>query len=139
MYFISYSTGVIKDLLCARWCGSVIKNLPANTGEEGSVPGLGRSPVGRNGNPLQYPCLENPMDRGSWQATVHGSSQEAGCDLACRQCAGCCFRLTEVKEKGPQRRQILSMQIKHINSKSKCYMLLDHSLINGKMKGNLHF
>jgi len=38
---------------------------------QGSVPGLGRSPGGGHGNPLQYSCLENPMDRGAWQATVH--------------------------------------------------------------------
>ena len=42
------------------------------------------------------------MDRGSWQATVHGSSQGVGHDLACRQRGRCCFRLTEVKEKGSQ-------------------------------------
>ena len=50
------------------------KNLPANAGDgadKGSVPGLGRSPGEGNGNPLQYSCLENPMDRGAWQATVH--------------------------------------------------------------------
>ena len=40
--------------------------------EQGSIPGLGRSPGEENGNPLQYSCLENPMDRGAWQATVHG-------------------------------------------------------------------
>ena len=39
--------------------------------DEGSIPGLGRSPGGGHGNPLQYSCLENPMDRGAWQATVH--------------------------------------------------------------------
>ena len=39
--------------------------------EMGSIPGLGRSPGGGHSNPLQYPCLENPMDRGAWQATVH--------------------------------------------------------------------
>ena len=52
----------------------VVKNLPASTGDlrdVGSVPRLGRSPGERNGNPLQYSCLENPMDRGAWQATVH--------------------------------------------------------------------
>ena len=43
--------------------GSVVKNLPANAGVAGSVPGLGRSPGEGNGNPLQYSCLENPMDR----------------------------------------------------------------------------
>ena len=45
---------------------------PANTGDMGSIPGSGRSPEEGSGNPLQYSCLENPMDRGAWQATVHG-------------------------------------------------------------------
>ena len=52
----------------------MVKNLPANAGDIrdiGSVPGLGKSPGGGYGNPLQYSCLENPMDRGDWQATVH--------------------------------------------------------------------
>ena len=52
----------------------VIKNPSANVGDlrdAGSVPGLGRSPGGGHGNPLQYSCLENPMDKGAWQATVH--------------------------------------------------------------------
>ena len=43
-----------------------------NSGDLGLIPGLGRSPGEGNGNPLQYSCLENPMDRGSWRATVHG-------------------------------------------------------------------
>ena len=43
--------------------GSVVKNPPANVGDVGSIPGLGRSPGGGNSNPLQYSCLENPMDR----------------------------------------------------------------------------
>ena len=54
--------------------GSVVKNLPANagdTGDPGSITGLGRSPGGWHGNPLQYSCLENRMDRGVWRATVH--------------------------------------------------------------------
>ena len=50
----------------------VVKNLPANAGDLGSIPGLGRAPGEGNGNPLQYSCLENPMDRGAWWATVHG-------------------------------------------------------------------
>ena len=55
--------------------GSLIKNLPASAGDtrdEGSIPGSGRSPGVGNGNQLQYSCLENPMNRGAWQATVHG-------------------------------------------------------------------
>ena len=52
--------------------GSVVKNPPANAGDTGSIPGSGRSSGDGNGNPLQYSCLENPMDRGAWQATVHG-------------------------------------------------------------------
>ena len=56
--------------------GSVVKNLPATAGDLGSVPGLGRSPGEVNDNPLQYSCLGNPMDRGSWWATVHGVAKE---------------------------------------------------------------
>ena len=54
--------------------GSVVKKSPAKaaaTGDSGSIPGLGRSPGGGNGNPLQYSCLKNAMDRGAWRATVH--------------------------------------------------------------------
>ena len=51
--------------------GAVVKNLPANAGDTHSIPGSGRSPGEGNGNPLQYSCLENPMDRGAWWATVH--------------------------------------------------------------------
>ena len=53
----------------------VVKNLPANVGDTrdmGLIPGSERSPGGGNGTPLQYSCLENPMDRGAWWATVHG-------------------------------------------------------------------
>ena len=49
-----------------------IKCLPAMQETLGSIPGLGRSPGEGNGNPFQYSCLENPMDRGAWWATVHG-------------------------------------------------------------------
>ena len=51
--------------------GSVVKNLPADAGDSSSVPGLVRSPGEGNGNPLQYSCLENFMNRGAWWATVH--------------------------------------------------------------------
>ena len=50
----------------------MVKNLPANEEDVGSIPGAGRSPREGNGNPLQYSYLGNPMDRGAWQATVHG-------------------------------------------------------------------
>ena len=50
----------------------MVKNLPANAGDMGSIPGLGRSPGGGHDNPLQYSCLENPMDTGVWQATSIG-------------------------------------------------------------------
>ena len=52
--------------------GSEDKASACNVGDPGSIPGLGRSPGEGNGNPLQYSCLENPMDRGTWRATVHG-------------------------------------------------------------------
>ena len=55
-----------------------VKHLFAKAGDARdvcSILGLGRSPGGENGNPLQYSCLENPMDRGAWQATVHGVTE----------------------------------------------------------------
>ena len=68
----------IQDSVSAHWASQValvVKNLLANAGdikEVGSIPGSGRSPGGGHGNPLQYSCLENPMDREAWRATVHG-------------------------------------------------------------------
>ena len=58
-------------------CGSVIKNLPANAGDVGLIPGLGRSPGERNSNPVQYSCLENPMYKGAWWATVHEVAKDS--------------------------------------------------------------
>ena len=55
---------------------SVVKNLPANAGDTGSVPGLGRSPGEGNGNPLQYSCLKNLMNGGAWEAIVRGVTKE---------------------------------------------------------------
>ena len=58
--------------------GTVVKNLPANAGDSGDVgliPGLGRSSQEGNGYPLQNPSLENPVDRGGWQAIVHGVAE----------------------------------------------------------------
>ena len=61
-------------------CGTLVKNLPANAGDSedaGSIPGLGRSSGEGNGNPLQYSCLENSRDRGTWRAIVHGGHKES--------------------------------------------------------------
>ena len=55
--------------------GSVPKRPPANAGDAGLMPGSGRSPGEGDGNPLQYSCLGNPMDKGAWQATVHGVTE----------------------------------------------------------------
>ena len=66
------------DAFLSPWASQValgVKNLSANEGDirdAGLVPGSGRSPGGGHGNPLQYSCLENPMDGGAWQATVRG-------------------------------------------------------------------
>ena len=54
------------------------KNPPANAGVADSISGLGRPPEEGNGNPHQFSCLGNPMDRGAWQATVHGVTKELG-------------------------------------------------------------
>ena len=59
-----------------RWLSG--KESACNAGnarDAGSIPGSGRSPEGGNGNPLQYSCMENPMDRGAWQATVHRAAK----------------------------------------------------------------
>ena len=55
--------------------GSEVKASARNAGDLGSIPGWGRSPGEENGNPLQYSCLENPMDRGAWWVTVHGVTE----------------------------------------------------------------
>ena len=55
--------------------GSVVKNPPANAGDQGSIPGSGGSLGERNGYPLQYSCLENSIDRGAWHALVHGVTE----------------------------------------------------------------
>ena len=60
---------------------SINKASACNAGDLGLIPGSGRSPGEGNGNPLQYSCLENPMDRGAWWATVHGVTR-VGHDLA---------------------------------------------------------
>ena len=57
--------------------GSGVKNAPASAGGMCSIPGSGRSSGEGNGNPLQYSCLESPMDRGAWRATVHGVTKES--------------------------------------------------------------
>ena len=65
----------------------MVKNPPANAGDvrdAGSIPGSGRSPGGGNGNPLQYSCLENPTDRGAWQATVYRVTKiQTGLSMLC--------------------------------------------------------
>ena len=71
----------ILDLSNYNWGfpgGSVVKNLPANAEGASSTPGLGRFPGEGNSNPLQYSCLENPIDRGTWRAIVHGVAKEFG-------------------------------------------------------------
>ena len=70
-----------QNIICpqrASWVALVVKNLPANAGDagdRGSNRGLGRSPCGGNGSPLQYSCLENPVDGGAWWATVRGVTE----------------------------------------------------------------
>ena len=64
-----------KNVNRASQIALVVKNLLANAGDAGLIPGLGRSPGGRQGNPLEYSCLENCMDKGAWQATVHSAAK----------------------------------------------------------------
>ena len=64
---------------------SVSKGSACNAGDLGSIPGSGGSPEEGNSNPLQYSCLENPMDRRAWQATVHGGRKRVRHDLATKE------------------------------------------------------
>ena len=59
----------------------MVKNLPTNTGDAGSIPGSGRSSGVGNGNTFRYSCLGNPMDRGAWWVTVHGVAKESDTTL----------------------------------------------------------
>ena len=66
----------------------MVKNLPViarDTRDVGSIPGSGRSPGGGNGSPLQYSCLENPMDGGVWWATVHGHKESDTTESTCKK------------------------------------------------------
>ena len=79
----------------------MVKNLPASAGDirdVGSIPGLGRSPGAGHGNPLQYSCLENPMDRGAWRATVHrvAKSRTRLKRLSTAMCIGEMFRFNQM-------------------------------------------
>ena len=65
--------------------GSVVKNLPAHAADTSSIPRSGRSPGGGHGNPLQCSCLENPMEREAWRASVHGNHKRARHDLETKQ------------------------------------------------------
>ena len=73
------SRGPVSNVLSAKEklpeSGSVVKNLPANAGDLGSIPASGRSPGEGNGNPPQCSCLENSMDRGAWRATAYAVTQ----------------------------------------------------------------
>ena len=74
-FFFFWSQDV-AEILLSKWCtrfpgGSVVKNLPANAGDAGLIPESRRSPGEGNGKQLQYSCLENPIDREAWWATVH--------------------------------------------------------------------
>ena len=75
LFFCVFSSSVCSCylfLICDFASGSDNKESAYNVEDLGLIPGLGRSPGGGNGNPFQYSCLENPMDRGTWQAAVHG-------------------------------------------------------------------
>ena len=67
----------LQSIIAAIHSGSVVKNPPANAGDEDLIPGQGRSSREGNGNPSQYSSLENSMDRGAWRATVGGVTKES--------------------------------------------------------------
>ena len=72
---LTFEFALLHHELRASQVAPVVKNPPANEGGIGLIPGSGRFPGGGHGSPLQYSCLENPMDRGAWRATVHRGSE----------------------------------------------------------------
>ena len=72
LYVCTHSVIHIHTYIYSYICGSDGKESACNAGDPRSIPGSGRSPGEGNGNPFHYPCPENPMDRGPWQATVYG-------------------------------------------------------------------
>ena len=93
----------------------MVKNLPANVGDTGSIPVLGRSPGEGNGNPLHYSCLENPMDRGAWWVIVHGVTKSwtrlntvdtySVCTLECMKRAGLMASIFTIKTNKQKQRE----------------------------------
>ena len=76
--FTTYINLLYIYYICVGFSGgSVVKDLPASAGDAGLIPGSGRLPGEGNGNPLQYSCLGNPMERGAWWVTVHRVSKES--------------------------------------------------------------
>ena len=93
----------------------MVKNLPANVGDTGLIPVLGRSPGEGNGNPLHYSCLENPMDRGAWWVIVHGVTKSwtrlntvdtySVCTLECMKRAGLMASIFTIKTNKQKQRE----------------------------------
>ena len=74
--FLMWSTFKDQEIHCiSSSCGEESACSAGDTGDAGSIPGSGRSPGRRNGNPVRYSCLENPVDRGGWRATTHGVAE----------------------------------------------------------------
>ena len=82
LYHVAFQIAMNETCYCSSGFphSSVGKESACSAGDLGLIPGSGRSPGGGNGNPLQYSCLDNPMDRRAWQATVHRVTR-VGCNL----------------------------------------------------------
>ena len=92
--------------------GSEVKASACNVGDPGSIPGLGRSPGEGNGNPLQYSCLENPMDGGAWSAAVHGVA------TSWAQLSAFTFTFKKVSKIITEDKVRLALRLLHINGDS---------------------
>ena len=103
--------------VCAFPSSSMVNNITCNADNAGLIPGLERSLGGGNSNPLRYSCLEIPMDRGAWQATVHGVARvrcDSACTHTCKHTQVCCvLRLQPPKWNYQMRAQIIIVLSKH--------------------------
>ena len=112
----------------------LVKNPPANAGDSGLIPGLGRFPRDENGNPIQYSCWENPIDRRAWQATVHGVTRVRH-DLVVEHHGRAHHAHHGRTVRNSSLSLSLSLSLSHVQTHTKNYLML----LSGRIKHAIYF